>query len=231
MLSCLALEQTRHPQPHPTRSVFRLPLGVGFAICGGPRKRQMAKEQILTDIPNWLLLHLTVPRGDVLPKKSVVARRAEKVPDSRLLPAHYQPGSNHLTPPPREFGCGVKVKVDASGGNLNNTEYQFYVGQKWVMASYRCCRACRRSLYTLKEQLDHAATTYGNQSCAKWVVEAIKILGRRHECVICGTNTIKRFWGVPLCSVACLHDWKFIPKDWPRMVAALLEAGWKYGRG
>jgi hypothetical protein len=45
--------------------------------------------------------------------------------------------------------------------------------------------------------------------CTKQLVAAYSVLLAAHECVMCGKNTRKNSWGVPLCSPDCIWDWKF----------------------
>jgi hypothetical protein len=105
------------------------------------------------------------------------------------------------TPP---FGY-AHIELDVHGrlGNLENQQYQFFLGHPMATSPFSQCRVC---LEVVKngERKDHAKTL----GCFKIMTRVLKAVPR-DECVICGKTTTKNRWDVPLCGAYCEELWKF----------------------
>lgn len=92
-------------------------------------------------------------------------------------------------------------------GNLDPTEYQFWIGTELNYGTTGLCRACGYLAICKVEREEHKARY--DPPCTVQLVGAYKKLLTKGRCLVCETNTIKQRWGVPLCSPNCVQTFQF----------------------
>ena len=168
------------------------------------------------------------------------------------LPPEVEAKTVTITPtPPKEykpFGTGVvlsngmwkkkpETPMHPPNGNMLRDEYQFWAGSADTKALSAVCRYCRAYVHGLLGRQMHKdmlwETTTDNRritailQCKKRLVIAYQQLDKKNECVICGEETWKRIWGIPICCFECEKDWMFEEHtDWPRL-EEVIGPSWK----
>jgi len=122
--------------------------------------------------------------------------------DSRL-PAHYR---GQVDTNISRWHSEEKLVVPA--GNLENSEYRFWIGMREQTSSYSKCRMCDAPANSKKVRLMHQRGGH----CTTNLVKIFSLLNEEQPrvCSVCKTPTQKSHWGLPLCDeYNCLVDWKF----------------------
>jgi hypothetical protein len=170
-------------------------------------------------LPMWYIRQQVYPYGARPPKR----------PDITWVepaPIRQHGGVRHFQP------------VTRPDGNLNESEYQFFVGMKWPDSNMAVCRCCNKNFYTKEERQSHFKTKSlmltsqagYEPSCAIKIIAIMQLLQKDNNCVVCDTHTLSRKWGFPLCSRDCMVAWMFTDRKWPVFEDArgiALKAGWR----
>jgi hypothetical protein len=96
-------------------------------------------------------------------------------------------------------------------GNLDDTEYQFWIGRHLAYVTAAMCRACGEQTNCKAERAEHKEKK--EPKCTILLVSAYKELSAKGTCVVCREKTTNRRWGLPICSHKCIETYKF---DWER---------------
>jgi len=94
-------------------------------------------------------------------------------------------------------------------GNLAETEYQFWIGQRMPIGNKARCRACREVVVDKEGREEHMKAGEEMASCTSVMILAFKSLRKKGRCVVCKSETKNTRWGVPICGVRCAEDYKF----------------------
>lgn len=155
-------------------------------------------------MPLWILRSITQPYGSRLPKVQLLAK--PKTNGSRYLPMIYQGdddwngGNTIWTANDREIVNGKVVD-----GNLENQEYEFFMGSAWADAQRAVCRFCGETMWVKALRKEHFAKT----DCSQNIKKIAALLRRDKKCVICDTGSNRTIYGLPICKVECLAKFKF----------------------
>lgn len=113
---------------------------------------------------------------------------------------------------------GLKNFFAPKVGNLVLDDYRFWYGAREAQSVFAKCRACRFNGYDPRIRIEHKTA----RGCYIWLVDAYKLLHKASDCVVCGERTMRRRWGVPICTKpACEQTWMY---DYIRPLPALMEA-------
>jgi hypothetical protein len=147
--------------------------------------------------PLWVLRQTILPYGARLPK---------------MPPLWEEPKSPVVITDKRRFfqqfdwdrGRGPNNAKVFSHGNLDNNDYRYWIGLKNSLpgdgvAICRCCHA----VFPVKLIKNH------KQGCPKKLEAAYALLQKDKRCVICNEETSRQVWGVPLCSMQHIDEWRF----------------------
>lgn len=108
--------------------------------------------------------------------------------------------------PPRHNIVDMPVR-----GNLDDTEYQFWIGRQLAYVTAAMCRACGEETNCKAERMEHKDKK--DPKCTILIVHAYKELASKGACVVCRQKTTTTRWGIPICSHKCIETYKF---DWDR---------------
>lgn len=124
----------------------------------------------------------------------------------------------------RRMKHAAKVKFPEETGNLDASEYRYWIGVRYALGVFAICRCCQSSVYGLANRDTHQddpTFRFLDTSCARQLTSAYSLLLCKKECVVCGKGTKQKRWGIPLCGEGCETEWKFQSNPWPRLEAAL----------
>jgi hypothetical protein len=115
-------------------------------------------------------------------------------------------------------------KEEIPKGNLEDSEYRFWVGSVAVSAGFSMCRACHKFVYTKHERIVHKGNVAeGAEPCTKRLTDAYKLLHPHNKCVVCEEQTFSQRWGVPLCQTRdCIRRFMFETSYWWQLEMALI---------
>lgn len=120
---------------------------------------------------------------------------------------------------------GERMNIDP--GNLDTTQYRYWVGHLLTTSPFAMCRACETSVYSKTEMIAHKDDRkfwIGDSCCTVLLNRAYKNLLNKGNCIVCGSNTMGARWGIPMCSAACIQKWKFQTGRSSRLIMELLNA-------
>lgn len=121
------------------------------------------------------------------------------------------------------FTANVRGSSELSEeGNLDNWMYRYWIGTKYVNGSMRICKCCRMAGYTELFQHEHADKH--TPSCCRRLTDAYKRMIHNKLCAVCASNTHRQEYGVPLCTDACISEWKFNQRVRWKLVEEALQA-------
>ncbi len=169
--------------------------------------------QILRDIPNWLLMHISQPVGQRLPKLQKwhenlqhLARphHSYDVPaaDIRVPPAKHAPKSS-VVKGYKHMGIG-----NWKTGSLSENEYPYWIGESPSTGTWARCRWCGESQpnSTRVSREAHQSLDY----CTKNLRIVYKLAcSSAMCCVMCERHSLRTRWGAPLCSIECDNAFRF----------------------
>ena len=160
-------------------------------------------------LQTWQLRQRFFGRGAHMPKyptwvKTYPTYGGYQATGTQLGPRAPYTGHSDPTASTPPFGY-AHIELDAIGriGNLENAQYQFFLGHPMATSGFSQCRVCLEGV-KLGERRDHSKTL----GCCKIMTKVLKQVPR-DDCVICGAFTTKECWDVPLCSTYCEELWKF----------------------
>lgn len=114
-------------------------------------------------------------------------------------------------------------KEEIPKGNLEDSEYRFWVGSRAESAGFAMCRCCHKFVYTKHERITHKQMEGGKEPCTKRLTDAYKLLHPHNKCVVCEEQTFSQHWGVPLCKTAsCIKRFMFETSYWWQLEMALI---------
>jgi hypothetical protein len=117
-------------------------------------------------------------------------------------------------------------------GNLEESEYQYWIGclevtlPSNIISARATCRACGCVTHGRlgREQHKIESQQFYTQkfSCMKVIADAIRTLVTHHNCFVCKNYTLKKHYGVPICSPNCHKLWRFAEHmDYPELDQAI----------
>jgi hypothetical protein len=114
---------------------------------------------------------------------------------------------------------------DIPDGNLDESEYRFWVGNVLESSGFSECRACHKRVFNKSERIQHKMqVNEKNNACTVQLTDAYKILSQANKCVVCHEQTWNRRWGVPICpAVPCIKRFMFETTHWVQLEMALLK--------
>lgn len=184
-------------------------------------------------LPSWWLRRFAHPRGQRLPAKvkTFGARAPHLVPlrGASHVPRLHDPwaGRNRRRP-----WDDVEDELE---GNLDQAQYQFYVGSASKTTGWSMCRYCRKTFYKEQDRRKHFREDKGNDACSVRTIAIMLMLVKDMKCVVCDSSTKHTKWGFPIClNVDCFKRWMFIPNEtpaWSEAKRLLQERGWVRGGG
>jgi len=140
-------------------------------------------------LPNWVIATLIRPHGLRLPPRDP-HWEPPKTRKKSLLGKYYEKRD--------------KDAVTVRDGNLENAEYEFYAGVDFQSAPSSHCRCCHHMVFGAEERKRHK-----DKDCHATLKAAYKLLCIDMACVMCDARTLRKKWGVPLCSNECIQKFKF----------------------
>lgn len=100
-------------------------------------------------------------------------------------------------------------------GNLDDSEYRFWVGSRTKSSEFCSCRACHVFMYTAGERIRHKQVPKGVEPCTVRLTAAYRNLLLGNKCIVCEGATYNAKWGVPLCQMkSCITRFKFEVSHW-----------------
>lgn len=109
-------------------------------------------------------------------------------------------------------------------GNLDDSEYRFWVGHMAEKAVFSSCRRCYKFCYSAEERLEHKRVPNGTDACTIQLVRAYNRLSQKNKCMICSSQSFYRRWGVPLCQVGnCVKRFMFETSHWIPLEMELMQ--------
>ncbi len=196
-------------------------------------------KKYISDIPNYVLRNLLVPKGIRLPK----VERIDLTPrcaDCRC--EIHQGGFEHKSKPGVKMCWSCKEKLEPRrsyyphygvmndsnsrmGDNLDNAWYRFFVGENWKESKLSECRCCRETQSSEESRRTHKDAKFSNDwvSCQTRLTRAYKLLLKERLCLVCYKETARCVWGVPLCGFNCDKAWKISKIRWQLLIGALAQ--------
>ncbi len=93
--------------------------------------------------------------------------------------------------------------------------------------SWAKCRACCSICWGRERQLAHLRDgSREGYDCQTFLDKAIKLLCRDKVCVLCAKKTNNNVYGVPLCGIDCVKQWRYNDQRAAALDDALRLAGW-----
>ena len=203
-------------------------------------------------IPRWQILNMTHCSGARLPKKpkwepwrresssevcplckGAMHSRTYDVPTERWICGRcwssmrnwrqdYSSRSGTGYTPARNLIILNEIK-----GNLDNTDYRWWVGNRIYhshMNQQAMCRRCRMYLYSPAERMEHKEKF--TPSCIQALNQAYKLLMDKPDrrCIVCGDRCTTTQWGIPMHSTpSCMNRWRFDYQKYPMLQLALKQ--------
>ena len=116
------------------------------------------------------------------------------------------------------------IYEDIPEGNLDDSEYRFWVGCVVETSGFARCRACHKSFDTRADRLKHKIVPVGDSQCTIKLVAAYKTLALKNKCLVCQEQTWTKHWGVPLCNtVSCIKRWMFETTHWTPLELEIMK--------
>lgn len=181
------------------------------------------------EVPLWLLRNTAYPQGRRLPKLIPWARPTLlSMFSSRIVCTRCNKDLKTL--PRIPFGAGVyctscnddrmngkwgmaSVHVITANsstlGNIPETEFQFWVGERLPYSMRSRCRGCLARVLTKEGRERHMDVKLPKVACTVLITHASKALRKKAKCIVCNDTTIKCRWGIPLCGPKCIDTFKF----------------------
>lgn len=184
-------------------------------------------EQIISNIPLWLVRQLTVKGDGVRMTKMVypytgdpcdvcgkrVDRRFEawgkwrcqECEDNRMveLRKRWAIEDAERAKKFRESGYfpgGNVIQLPTSKvGNLTLAEYRFWIGVQVPHSNMRICRGCKETIYSSIAAGVHKEKKVWGDPCTIRLVRLYKKMLELGLCAMCQERTNTQRWGVPLC--------------------------------
>lgn len=144
-------------------------------------------------VPIALIRRVCFPSGQRLPK----LKRIEFPPKAIVNP---------VTKPYSGYTVST---FDATKGNLEKQQYQFFVGRTRTNDNSATCRWCGVVGYGDHYQREHGKGEGSKIGCKKKLTDLYKTFCVNKQCMMCDNATMKTTWGVPLCSKECETEWQF----------------------
>ena len=203
-----------------------------------------AGDQIVTDLPRWLVRHICKPENRRLAGKfkpgyftqynssyahsdswmrgssrvwNEQRRCWEDAPDRRL-PVHYH-GTHADRPDP----------VRALIAHLDQNDYRLWAEVRWPMRESMSnlimarCRWCHER-FPLREFAQVKKTHKLTCNFTHNLREVFTICLQMGQCVACARHTRKQRWGLPLCDVNCQRTWMFATDHSDQLAHAVIKA-------
>ena len=172
--------------------------------------------EVLKDIPNWLLLHVSQPTGRRMPPlKKWHEGLYYGGPTNRDRRGNYVP---YIWPAPEvkeapQAAAPKSYKHMGVGnwktGNLQENEYPFWVGEKEPLGTWARCRWCGESQVASTRESRWAHQKEDHCTKNLRLVYKLALQPSNMLCVQCGNSCSRARWGMPLCSMACDNDFRF----------------------
>lgn len=192
--------------------------------------------------PMWVLENMMRPQGRRLPKRPPVVKPGDTECETckkemTWQESEWEGGKRYckICCPPKSWqtrvgfnpfpvvrdsrlpavygGMPVHSALEDCKGNLDNHEYQFWIGHRnpdYVSAMCRCCRAeasNQGARIVHKKLVTHGKT---GDSCMRILCNVYKRMRAEKSCVVCLTTTKETNWGIPMCSKpSCKQAWMF----------------------
>jgi len=117
----------------------------------------------------------------------------------------------------------ANTTIEVPSGSLMEEEYRFWIGSREAYSTWGQCRRCGKMAYNTSERRAHSdETPYPN--CNTRLVMAYNELLKKRQCLVCqGGSGAKARWGIPLCSQACVEEWKFARRKYLRLEMELRQ--------
>jgi len=151
-------------------------------------------------VPRWLIRKAHERAGERLPKRILlVEAKTKKVVG---FPNY------HIAGDVKKQGEGFTQRQEMVFADtllkFENWEYRYwaveFLGNKPACAE---CRCCGRVTGVCAPRKTHAA----ENNCYRKLTNAYQLLLRDMKCAICDAKTLKKCWGVPMCSSVCEEAW------------------------
>jgi hypothetical protein len=160
-------------------------------------------------VPEWIWKKWYYSAGIRLPKKTKPWDHEKK--HSR------KPVWNPINPAASRLSVIHGAKVPPKLERLRTGDFRYWRGNPDVgFSHWSSCRVCRAITINHDERRAHM-----KEGCARFLEVTMKRLKRVNMCVICGDDTTKKSWGVPLCNKECEYEWCYVATQ-PTFFAELL---------
>lgn len=156
-----------------------------------------------------------IKRGIRLPKRPKLAYSSSYKPIP-VRPFFPIVGSDSYTPP-----RPVSVRVSSVprrnvAGNLQNSDYRFWIGSPNDYSRMAFCRACGARTWSATDRKKHR----DEAGCNDLLVKAYNRFNKWKRCVVCDRECSNRRWGVML-HTGCIPDFMF---DYTTQYSSLVAA-------
>ncbi len=189
--------------------------------------------EILTNLPNWLILHIAQPVGQRMPKLKKWHENLSRAPRHRHAceyPRYIVPYDEVAAPEPRVPKSYKRMGMGGwKTGNLQENEYPFWVGEEDATGTWARCRWCGTG--QVASTKDSRTAHQGIDNCTKnlRIVYKLSLSTESYtRCVMCEKGSTRRRWGTALCSIECDNGFRFKLLLSPRM-KVLRELAQKLG--